>query len=180
MQIQCINLLQVMADAADTALHTILTHCHAPRVVVKICESLINDKSPRMRTFSAKYLLQMIEEWDPAEYERHVESVEHAIKAATGDALADVRATSRLIMGAFAYAFPDRAQSLIRRVDGATAEKLNAAVQQYPGAGSMVFPKEHVDVQVAVQQHGGTTRRFMASPMVGPDTARGYEFVCCC
>lgn len=162
---------QVMADAADTALHTILTHCHANRVVVKICESLTNDKSPRLRTCCAKYLLQIIEEWDPADYERHVDAVETAIKAATGDALADVRATSRLLMGAYAYAFPDRANAMIRRVDGATADKLNAAVQQYPGAGSMVFPREQVDVPRAVQQHGGTTRRTFVSPAM--DTARG-------
>lgn len=117
------------------------------------------------------WFTQILEEWDVSEYDRHLDAVEQAIRAATADALADVRAISRLLVGAYAYAQPDRAHTMIRRADAATADKLNAAVQQYPGAGSMAFPKEPVDVPPA--PNGGVTRRALGSP--APDTARpGY------
>lgn len=110
---------------------------------------------------------QILEEWDISEYDRHLDAVEQAVRAATADALADVRAISRLLMGAYAYAQPDRAHTMIRRADAATAEKLNAAVQQYPGQGSMAFPQEPVDVPPA--HNGSVTRRALGSP--APDTA---------
>lgn len=118
---------------------------------------------------------QILEEWDVSEYDRHLDAVEQAIRAASADALSDVRAISRLLVGAYAYAHPDRAHTMIRRADAATADKLNTAVQQYPGAGSMAFPREPVDVPPA--PNGALTRRALGTP----DTARpGYRGVVHC
>lgn len=50
---------QVMSDAADAAMHTLLYFCHASRVVTKMCEALCSDKNPKLRYCCAKYLLQV-------------------------------------------------------------------------------------------------------------------------
>ena len=50
--------LQVMADAADLCCHTLLHHCHSPKLLRSLCDVVRNDKNSKIRLCCAKYLLQ--------------------------------------------------------------------------------------------------------------------------
>ena len=50
--------LQVMADAADLCCHTVLHHCHSPKLLRSLCDVVRTDKNSKIRLCCAKYLLQ--------------------------------------------------------------------------------------------------------------------------
>ena len=52
------NALQVMADAADLCCHTLLHHCHSPKLLRSLCDVVRTDKNSKIRLCCAKYLLQ--------------------------------------------------------------------------------------------------------------------------
>lgn len=55
--------VQVMSDATDTCLHTIVHHCHAPKLLQAICTGLCTDKNPKIRMHCSSYLLQARRGW---------------------------------------------------------------------------------------------------------------------
>ena len=58
-----------------------LHYCHSHRLVARIADALCGDKSPKLRSCCARYLLQVVEEWQPGEYERAADAVESAVRA---------------------------------------------------------------------------------------------------
>lgn len=81
-------------------------------------------------------MLQILEEWDPSLFEKHLEDVEGAILAAAQDAQSDTRAAGRLMYAVFASTWPAQANAMLQRVerDKSLQEKLLQAVEGYrPG-----------------------------------------------
>lgn len=110
-----------------------LHHCHSPRLLPKLCSVLVGDKSAKLRQSAAKYLLQVVQEWQPAAYERQQVELERAILAAARDAQAETRSAGRAMYAAYAHACPGAASALLRRLDNdrALQEKLSQTMQSY-------------------------------------------------
>lgn len=51
--------LQVVSEAADTAVKGILHHCHAPKLVQSISDVLTGDKNAKLRQHCSAFLLQV-------------------------------------------------------------------------------------------------------------------------
>ena len=51
--------VQVMADAANECLHSILHHCRSGKLLPKISHFILTDKSAKIRQHCIKYLLQV-------------------------------------------------------------------------------------------------------------------------
>jgi hypothetical protein len=51
--------LQVVSEASDAAAKGILHHCHAPRLVLQVCDILTGDKSAKLRKHCSGLLLQV-------------------------------------------------------------------------------------------------------------------------
>ena len=48
--------MQVMAEAADVGVRTILHHCQGGRVLQILADFMCKDKNPKIRQFGATYL----------------------------------------------------------------------------------------------------------------------------
>jgi hypothetical protein len=51
--------VQVVFEASDAAAKGILHHCHAPRLVLQVCDILTGDKSAKLRKHCSGFLLQV-------------------------------------------------------------------------------------------------------------------------
>lgn len=51
--------LQVVSEASDAAAKGILHHCHAPRLVLQVCDILTGGKSAKLRKHCSGFLLQV-------------------------------------------------------------------------------------------------------------------------
>jgi len=123
--------VQVMADAANEAMATVVQHCRAKGAVVQILSAVISERNKVMRTNCSKLLLLMLEVWDRKTFERHLDLVEKSISAAVQDAQADVRTNGRLCYGAYAQACPDRVTNYLKKLQPALREKMLQAGAEY-------------------------------------------------
>ncbi|GMH33117.1 hypothetical protein BSKO_00951 [Bryopsis sp. KO-2023] len=138
--------VQVMADAADKCVHSILRYCQCGRLVPKICEVLISDRNAKSRQHCSKFLLQVMEEWAPSVYERQTDAIENAIRCASQDTTSETRTVGRLAFGAYTQACPERAKSFLKRLDGGLQQKLLGGMSAYK-KGSIPFPTIEVSLE---------------------------------
>jgi hypothetical protein len=89
----------------------------------------------------ASTCLQLVEEWEPLEYQRHTDVLEAALTAAVSDAMGSTRTAGRAAFAAYAANMPERANALLRRMDSGLQQKLTTAVAQY-AAGSNLMAGE--------------------------------------
>jgi hypothetical protein len=82
--------------------------------------------------------LQLVEEWEPLEYQRHIDVVEAALTAAVQDAMGDTRTAGRAAFAAYAANMPERANALLRRMDSGLQQKLTTAVAQYAAGHNLM------------------------------------------
>eukprot|EP00803_Ostreobium_quekettii_P000644 evm.model.scf_83.8 EVM.evm.TU.scf_83.8 scf_83:153419-159961(+) len=68
--------IQVMAEAADVAVQTILYNCQMGRAAQKVCQAVTSDRNAKLRQHCTKYLLQVLETWPPSAYEKILDDVE--------------------------------------------------------------------------------------------------------
>ncbi|WIA41106.1 hypothetical protein OEZ86_004736 [Tetradesmus obliquus] len=130
--------VQVVSEAAEAAAKGILRHCHAPRLVPCVCDIMTGDKNAKLRGHCSKLLLQIVEEWEPLEYQRHIDCLEAALTAAVQDAMGETRTAGRAAFAAYAANMPERANALLRRMDSGLQQKLTAAVAQYAAGKNLV------------------------------------------
>ena len=50
---------QVMADAADLCVHSLLHHCPSPKLLKPLADVICTDKNAKLRQHCAKYMLQV-------------------------------------------------------------------------------------------------------------------------
>ncbi|WIA20824.1 hypothetical protein OEZ85_005178 [Tetradesmus obliquus] len=130
--------VQVVSEAAEAAAKGILRHCHAPRLVPCVCDIMTGDKNAKLRGHCSKLLLQIVEEWEPLEYQRHIDCLEAALTAAVQDAMGETRTAGRAAFAAYAANMPERANALLRRMNSGLQQKLTAAVAQYAAGKDLV------------------------------------------
>lgn len=51
--------VQVISEAADTCLHTVVHHCHSLKLLQVVCTALCSDKNAKIRLHCSSYLLQV-------------------------------------------------------------------------------------------------------------------------
>lgn len=49
----------MVSEASDAAARGILHHCHAPRLVLQVCDILTKDKSAKLRKHCSGFLFQV-------------------------------------------------------------------------------------------------------------------------
>ena len=90
---------------------------------------------------------QVVEEWDPAVYERCLDHLEAAITAACQDAIAETRTAARCLFAAYSRAWPERGKAFLARQDSALQARLAQACQDYvPGGSTLIVPGEKITV----------------------------------
>ena len=50
---------QVMAEAANEGILSIIEHCHTHRILPVICKVICTDRNPKLRQYCTSYLLQV-------------------------------------------------------------------------------------------------------------------------
>ncbi len=117
-------------------MHAMLAACPSPRLLPKLCSVVTGDRNGRLRQSAAEFLLHAVEGWEPAAYERQLESVERALLAAVQDAQAETRVVGRNLYGAYTRSWPAQAHAMLaREKDRQLQDKLMAAAEEYvPGA----------------------------------------------
>ncbi|GBG73139.1 hypothetical protein CBR_g12856 [Chara braunii] len=115
----------VIAESADNCIRTMLLHCRVARIVPRIADSAMHDRSPPLRLRCCDYALLVLESWGEApEVTRLADLYEELIKCCVGDAMSEVRATARQCYRVFALRWPDRGRRLFSRFDGSTQKLL--------------------------------------------------------
>ncbi len=81
----------------------------------------------------ACWLVQVLEKWDPALLERHLDAIEAAILAAAQDAQSETRAAGRLMYAIYGSAWPQQASTMLQHIerDRPLQEKLLQALEAY-------------------------------------------------
>jgi hypothetical protein len=100
--------------------------------------STASGTTTQLSTFPSISSLQIVEEWEPLEYQRHIDSVEAALTAAVQDAIGETRTAGRAAFAAYAANMPERANALLRRMDSGLQQKLTTAVAQYAAGANLM------------------------------------------
>eukprot|EP00891_Asterochloris_glomerata_P008401 jgi/Astpho2/8401/Aster-x1496 len=75
--------------------------------------------------------LQVLEDWEPSEYDRHVDLMEAATVKAAQDSCSEVRVVGRSMFAAYAATQPTRAHALLKRQSSSLQGMLNQGMLQY-------------------------------------------------
>lgn len=141
--------IQVMAEAADLGVRTILQHCQGGRVLQILADFMCKDKNPKVRQFGATYLQVILEEWEPAVWGRHLDVVEACIKFGAGDTTGEARNSTRMAFQAYKAGLPDRAQSFLKRQDASLQDKLTMKQGAAKATGKAVGARQFVKAALA-------------------------------
>ena len=73
----------------------------------------------------------MLEDWEPLEYDRHIDLMEAATVKAAQDSCSEVRVVGRSMFAAYAATQPTRAHALLKRQIPSLQGMLNQGMLQY-------------------------------------------------
>ena len=90
-------IFQVVATAGAVAVHFILLHTHSSRFIPIITSSL-NNKSKEIRRAACEFLQLILQTWPVQILQRHVNTLQEAIKKGIADADPDSRAFARRLI----------------------------------------------------------------------------------
>ena len=76
-------------------------------------------------------VLQVLEDWEPSEYDRHIDLMEAATVKAAQDSCSEVRVVGRSMFAAYAASQPTRAHALLKRQTPSLQGMLNQGMLQY-------------------------------------------------
>ncbi len=107
---------QVVTEQAESCMRKLLLHCPTPRLLPKLCHVCMEEKMGRLRHSAAEYIYQVLEEWEPSNYERHLDLLETAILSAAQDSQGETRVVGRNAFRAFSLNFPARGQAMLKRI----------------------------------------------------------------
>lgn len=94
-----INLIQnsakVVATAGLVCVRLIIQNIHSSRLIPIIVSNLKNSKSKEIRRSCCEFLEQLLNQWHTHLLERHITTIQEALKKGIGDADSEARVTSR-------------------------------------------------------------------------------------
>jgi len=130
--------ITIVTEAAAACVRTIIRCCPTSRLLPPLCSMVRTDKNAKLRQSAAEYVLQVLQEWAPGEYDRYAEMVESAILAASQDAALETREIGRDAFAAYFSKCPSEAQSMLARLpdtEHSLKDKLLGAVNASLGRG---------------------------------------------
>ncbi|XP_032456682.1 CLIP-associating protein 1 isoform X14 [Nasonia vitripennis] len=110
------NSAKVVATAGAVAVRFILQNTHSSRYVPIIVASL-NNKSKDIRRATCEYLHLILQSWQTAILQKHVNILQDAIKKGMADSDSEARAFARKSYWAFKEHFPENAEALLNSLD---------------------------------------------------------------
>ncbi|KAJ1304465.1 hypothetical protein OPQ81_005612 [Rhizoctonia solani] len=105
---------KVFISRATAGLHSIISHCPHPRILVEL-RVMVNDKSAPLRVLVAGAVLQCMTEWDwtTPSLAAKAGDIETVIRVFGTDSNVDARKIARQIFDRYKQAFPDRVESFV-------------------------------------------------------------------
>lgn len=79
--------------------------------------------------------MQVLEEWQPHEYELALDAVERALVSACQDALAETRSVARVMFGTFSVKWPLHVRRLLERLQPTSQARMRKAIAEYAATG---------------------------------------------
>nr|XP_023016802.1 CLIP-associating protein 1 [Leptinotarsa decemlineata] len=116
-----INLIQnsakVMATSGLITVKFIIQNTHSPRMITAITSNAQKSKSKDIRRACCELLELMLTQWPKHPLERHVASLQEALKSGIADADPEARVISRKAFKGFKEHFPDQAEALLQSLE---------------------------------------------------------------
>ncbi|XP_056638130.1 CLIP-associating protein isoform X3 [Diorhabda sublineata] len=116
-----INLIQnsakVMASSGQITVKFIIQNIHSSRLIPIITSNCMKSKSKEIRRACCEFLELILTQWPKQPLERHIPTLQEAVKSGIADADPDARVSSRRAFKGFKEHFPDQAEHLVQSLD---------------------------------------------------------------
>ncbi|KAJ8686484.1 hypothetical protein QAD02_022278 [Eretmocerus hayati] len=110
------NSAKIVATSGAVAVRFILQNTHSSRYVPIIVASL-NNKSKDIRRATCEFLHLILQSWQTALLQKHVNTLQEGIKKGMADSDSEARAFARKSYWAFKEHFPENAEALLNSLD---------------------------------------------------------------
>ena len=131
------------SDIAHSLSCRILSRCF-PTILVAMCCLATKSDTCKYRSMDSvgwhikmkhaekcQKFLQVLEDWEPSEYDRHIDLMEAATVKAAQDSCSEVRVVARSMFAAYSALQPTRAHALLKRQIPSLQGMLNQGMLQY-------------------------------------------------
>lgn len=120
-----LNSAKIMASSGLVCIRFILQYVHNNRLIPIICDHLSKSKSKEIRRACCDFLDLIVHSWPTAPMEKHIATLQAAIKKGIADADSEARFGARKAYWGFKQHFPDQAESLLNSLDNAHKKAVN-------------------------------------------------------
>ena len=114
----------VIADSGNACIRGVITHCRSPKLVSKLTDIVVRERSPKMRACIVDCLTLILQNWDLGK--RQIDSIGDALKVTLSDADANVRANSKSCFEILSVTSPTASDNVLARVDSKVAKSLSS------------------------------------------------------
>ena len=114
----------VIADSGNACIRGVITHCRSPKLVAKLTDIVVRERSPKMRACIIDYLTFILQNWDLGK--RQIDAIGDALKVTLSDADANVRANSKACFEILSMTSPTASDNVLARVDSKLARSLSS------------------------------------------------------
>ncbi|KAG5871175.1 hypothetical protein JTB14_007902 [Gonioctena quinquepunctata] len=140
---------QVMATSGFITVRFIIQNTHSPRMIPAITSNAQKSKSKEIRRACCEFLELMLTQWPKHPLERHVASLQEALKNGIADADPEARVTSRKAFRGFREHFPDQAEALLQSLEPSyrrvlQGEAMSASSSHNNIASGFKTPRQYV------------------------------------
>ncbi|XP_028966875.1 CLIP-associating protein 1-A [Galendromus occidentalis] len=115
---------KIMSSSGITCIHFMLQHTHSPKLIPLITRNLTS-KSREIRRYCCEFLHQVLLIWPASSLEKHIITIQDAIKKGISDADSEARSQARKAFWGFADHFPKEADRLLLSLDVAKQRLLH-------------------------------------------------------
>ncbi|KAF6018412.1 CLASP1 [Bugula neritina] len=130
------NSAKVMATSGSTALKFIIQHVHSQRLIPILVEHT-KSKSNVIRRFCYELIESLLELWQTHDIERHVTSLQQAIKSGISDADSESRIFARKAFWLFSQHFKQHADALYETLDASRQKQLQGELSNASSCNSV-------------------------------------------
>ncbi|XP_039287567.1 CLIP-associating protein 2 isoform X3 [Nilaparvata lugens] len=120
-----LNSAKIMASSGLVCIRFILQYVHNNRLIPIICDHLSKSKSKEIRRACCEFLDLIVHSWPTPPMEKHIATLQAAIKKGIADADSEARFCARKAYWGFKQHFPDQAESLLNSLDNAHKRAVN-------------------------------------------------------
>ena len=118
----------VIAESGNACIRGVIAHCEAPRIVNILAETVVNERSPKMRRYIVEYMTLILKSWSLNE--RQIESIGGALQKTLSDADATVRSNSKACFEVLSVTAPAASEVLLTKVHSKVARTLSGGAME--------------------------------------------------